>query len=294
MDHLQGLGERGGAVGQRRALLGRRPISQGGGRLAAREKKGQGRLFLSNDTPRLVGERRPHTGPWPAGPARGRPGGADAAPLGQAGPTGAFCHRTRARPGDSCPHQLAQTFMFSELAGRRRKLGAPCPLRGAARTPRRVPRPGARPALRPRRSPQLHGPGPVLAPVLPSRCLAEERGDAEPDQRARGRLGEGVGGGRGQGQGRRRPRPGRAPNPRRVPAPRRPCVGVGGGRAHAAEAAGVGVRCGEPELGPEARGGDTRGSRRPLVLTCRAGVLPPSRARRSPRGSCRGPPRRLR
>lgn len=38
VDHLQGLGERGGAVGEGRALLGCGLISQGGGRLAARER----------------------------------------------------------------------------------------------------------------------------------------------------------------------------------------------------------------------------------------------------------------
>lgn len=46
VDHLQGLGERGGAVGQRRALLGRGPISRGGGRLAAREEERQGPVIF--------------------------------------------------------------------------------------------------------------------------------------------------------------------------------------------------------------------------------------------------------
>lgn len=218
MDHAQGVGERGGAVGQRggavgqrRALLGRGPISWAGGRLTAREKQGQGRLFLSNDTPWLAGERRPHKGPWPAGPARDRPGRADAAPFSQRGLTGPFCHRTRARPGDSFPHQPAQTFMFSELEGRRWKLGAPCPLRGATRTPRRVQCPGAQPALRPPAQSTVtwpwppSGSGPAV-PVPHSIERGHRAGRARP-----GCLGEGMGG--GQGQGCRRPWQGGTPTP---------------------------------------------------------------------------------
>ena len=43
VDHLQGLGERGGAVGEGRELLGRGPISWGGGRLAV---GGAGRVIF--------------------------------------------------------------------------------------------------------------------------------------------------------------------------------------------------------------------------------------------------------
>lgn len=214
MDHAQGVGERGGAVGQRRALLGRGPISWAGGRLTAREKQGQGRLFLSNDTPWLTGERLRHKGPWPAGPARDRPGRADAAPFSQRGLTGPFCHRTRVRPGDSFPHQPAQTFMFSELEGRRWKLGAPCPLRGATRTPRRVQCPGAQPALRPPAQSTVTWPWPPSGsgPAIPV-PHSVERGHRAGRPRP-GCLGESMGG--GQGQGRRRPWQGGTPNPRRV------------------------------------------------------------------------------
>lgn len=86
VDHLQGLGERGGAVGERRALLGCGPISRGGGRLAAREKEGQGLLFLSNDTPWPAREWRPHKGPWPTGPYPGRSRPSGRRPSGPGGP----------------------------------------------------------------------------------------------------------------------------------------------------------------------------------------------------------------
>ena len=130
---------------------------------------GTGRLFLSNDTHLGQLERGVHTrGPGrldPAGPARDPVPAVAAAPPGQAGPTGPFCRHTRARPSDSLPQQPAQTFMFWELAGRHRKLGAPCPLRGAAWPPRRVPRPGAQwhgvpRATRCHLAPALSGSGP--------------------------------------------------------------------------------------------------------------------------------------
>lgn len=93
-------------------------------------------------------------------------------------------------PTPACPNlhvfrargQASETWRA--LPAPRRRPDAPTG--PAARSPA-----GAAPPARP----QLHGPGPVLAPVLPSQCLAEERRGAEPDQRARGRLGEGVGGG---------------------------------------------------------------------------------------------------
>lgn len=74
--------------------------------------------------------------------------------------------------------------------------------------------------------------------------------------------------------------------------------GVRGCGARRAGGAGQAVRVGVPDegrkLGPQARSGGAQGSGRPLVLTCQGGVPPLSRARRSPRWSCRGPRRRRR
>lgn len=253
-------------------------------------------LFLSSDPPRPARERR-HGRPWPAGLCPGCPGraaAAAAAPPGRARSTGPFCHHTRARPGDSFPPQPAQTFMFSELAGRRRKLGAPCPLRGAERPPRRVPRPGALRALRTPRRARSHGP---LCPLGSDRPRATRRGDWEPN---------GTRAPRAPGRGRGR-RPGRGPGcPAGVhPRPQAACRhdggprgAVRGGGVRGEGCGGHAVRVGVPgrrrELGPQTRSGGARGSARPLVLTCRAGVPPLSRARRSPRWSCRGPRRRRR
>lgn len=124
---------------------------------------------------------RPHLGRLGRGVRTRGPGQLDpprtvqaAAPPGQLGPTGPFCHSTRARHGDSFPHQPALSCMFSELAGRHRKLGAPCALRGAARPPRRSrgQQPSPRRAPRPPPSPV---PSPFRAPVLPSQGPSARR-----------------------------------------------------------------------------------------------------------------------
>lgn len=259
--------------------------------------RSRGRSVIFKRRRILAGWREePAPGALASGTRRDGPGGAAAgatAPPGQAGSTGPLCHRTRARPGDSFPHQPAQTFMFSEPQGGRRKLGAPCPLRGATRTPRRVPRPGVQLALRTACSPRSHGPGPRQAPVLPSQGLATQRGTRRgmrapraPGRRPGGRPGAGAGASAVLAQ--------RIPSPRRLPAPRGPLLARWGGGARGAQAARGGVPGRGRELGPKTRGGDAWGPGLPLVLTCRAGVPQPSRARRSPRWSCRGPPRKPR
>lgn len=108
--------------------------------------------------------------------------------------------------------------MFSELAGRRRKLGAPCPLRGAERPPRRVPRPGALRALRtPHRAPS-HGP---LSPPGSDRPRATRRGDWEPNGTRAPRVpGRGRGRWPGRGPGCRRSGWGAPPTPGGLPARR--------------------------------------------------------------------------
>lgn len=63
----------------------------------------------------------------------------------QASPTNPFCHHTKARRGDSLPHPSAQTFMFFELAGRRRKVGVPWPLHSAGGRPNGSCQPAATP-----------------------------------------------------------------------------------------------------------------------------------------------------
>lgn len=105
-------------------------------------EESDGCLFLSNDTPWLDRKRQQsvRSAQAAAGPGVGEycPKRFQAKGVtvtatcpDRASPTNPFCHPTRARWGDSLPHQSAQTFMFFELAGRRWKVGVPWPLHRA-------------------------------------------------------------------------------------------------------------------------------------------------------------------
>lgn len=126
-----------------------------------------------------------------------------------------------------------KTFMFSELAGRRRKLGAPCPLRGAYRPPRRVRRPGipAR-AAHPEPLAVTRPPAPdsLRAPILASQSHPARGGGAERDARP-GRLRRGHGGSPGAGIPTSAAGARRTPNPGLGGCTTRARVGVGGGGA---------------------------------------------------------------
>lgn len=97
-------------------------------------EESEGCLFLSNDTPWLDRKRRLSSAQAAAGwgycPKCFQSKGLTVAATcpDRASPTNPFCHHPRARRGDSLPHQSAQTFMFFELPGRRRKVGVPWPL----------------------------------------------------------------------------------------------------------------------------------------------------------------------
>lgn len=120
-------------------------------------EESEGCLFLSNDTPWLDRKRRLSvrtSGCWPGWggvwrycPKRFQAKGVTVAATcpDQASPTNPFCHHTKARRGDSLPHPSAQTFMFFELAGRRRKVGVPWPLHSAGGRPNGSCQPAATP-----------------------------------------------------------------------------------------------------------------------------------------------------
>lgn len=117
--------------------------------LQEREER-DGCLFLSNDTPWLDRKRRlsVSTSGWRVLPlSASKPRGVTVAATcpDRESPTNPFCHHTRARRGDSLPHQSAQTFMFFELPGRRRKVGVPWPLHSAEGRPNGSCQPAATP-----------------------------------------------------------------------------------------------------------------------------------------------------